>query len=654
MEKLDTMKLADDLALLQDKVLGKEQSFNADAVYKIIDGLGVLDKPIKDYFNMTEDQYYESESDHKLTLVNLSEKLTDLHDRILTNHVDGYVDKDQIHLTYNHENPYEDDFYNPEVDYHVITYSLKVIGAVQSVAAKDLQGVLSKDAVLSLGLATYALANNAQFYIVGNGCRLFLYLRGVIMKIFKQARGFADKFLGAKRRASLEPSNENLDPMQKYTTVGEYHVGKSEGTPGGQPYELTVYKDEKDILHQALSLESSQNLAPEYVRQFNKKLGRFRAFKNRETGRRYQVEKYLDGFVERVKNRVRKGEDSINISVITDTHYKYRDSTDFYGWNGLTHVNEFSYLDDSGLLDLKVHLGDWIDGSDTGFVSEGELMRLREAFKSNNVPYIMLKGNHDENDKFDEHHDSRASFPENEFENIMWPSMYEQARVHYLSRQHGVCYYDFDDLRFISVNTSDLPYILDSKGQKKYDAKLTLAVREDQIEEIIEILEKSSGKKIIFLSHANPINRKGSNALKYNGRSLHELLVAFNQGEKGRMHSSVGVPPEFRLANDFDFTHIKDARIVAYFCGHRHREDQYRINGIQYILFNCSALMGPNHVLTTKYNKNWHREIDSATEFAGYIVNIDLKKHIIQAFGYGAASKRRIFFIQLNQCKAVW
>ena len=38
MEKLDTMKLADDLALLQDKVLGKEQSFNADAVFKIIDG----------------------------------------------------------------------------------------------------------------------------------------------------------------------------------------------------------------------------------------------------------------------------------------------------------------------------------------------------------------------------------------------------------------------------------------------------------------------------------------------------------------------------------------------------------------------------------------------------------------------------------------
>lgn len=168
MEKLDTMMMADDLALSQDKILSGEQNFDAEAVYKIIDNLGVLNNPIKDYFDMTEEQYYEAESDHKLTLLNLSDKLVNLHDRILTNHVDGFVDKDEINLTYNHEDPYEDDLYNPEVDYHVLTYSLKVIGAVQSIAAKDLQEVLSKDAVLSLGLATYALAKNAQFFRVGN------------------------------------------------------------------------------------------------------------------------------------------------------------------------------------------------------------------------------------------------------------------------------------------------------------------------------------------------------------------------------------------------------------------------------------------------------------------------------------------------------
>lgn len=452
----------------------------------------------------------------------------------------------------------------------------------------------------------------------------------------------------------MNKDDELLDPMQKYTTIGEYHVDAEDGTPDGKKFVLTVYQDKDGVLRQALSSESTTELAPEYVRKYSDELGRFRAFHNKKTGRRYLVEDYLDDYVSEVKKHIRDGKNSVNLGVITDTHFKDKDSVDFYGWNGLQHVQEFSYLEKFGLLDLKAHLGDWIDGSDAGLIGESELIKLKDSFKSDKVPYLNIKGNHDENDKFDEHHDLKASFPENEFENIMWPDMYRQKGIHYVSRQHGVAYFDIDDVRVVSVNTSDVPYILDNKGHKRYDTKITLAVREDQIEEIIEILTKSSNKKIVFMSHANPINRKGSNALKYNGRSLHELLVAFNQREKGRMHASEGEPAEFRLSNYFDFTKVKNARIIAYFCGYRHREDQYRINGIQYILFNCSALMGPNHSLTTKYNKNLNRKIDHNNEFAGYIVNIDLKRHRIQSFGYGAASRRRVYFIQLKNGKAIW
>lgn len=465
------------------------------------------------------------------------------------------------------------------------------------------------------------------------------------MKLLKHTKGIVDKIIGARKRSAMNKDGELLDPMQKYTTIGEYHVDAEDGTPDGKKFVLTVYQDKDGVLRQALSSESTTELAPEYVRKYSDELGRFRAFHNKKTGRRYLVEDYLDDYVSEVKKHIRDGKNSVNLGVITDTHFKDNDSVDFYGWNGLQHVQEFSYLEKFGLLDLKAHLGDWIDGSDAGLISESELIKLKDSFKSDKVPYLNIKGNHDENDKFDEHHDLKASFPENEFENIMWPDMYRQKGIHYVSRQHGVAYFDIDDVRVVSVNTSDVPYILDNKGHKRYDTKITLAVREDQIEEIIEILTKSSNKKIVFMSHANPINRKGSNALKYNGRSLHELLVAFNQREKGRMHASEGEPAEFRLSNYFDFTKVKNARIIAYFCGHRHREDQYRINGIQYILFNCSALMGPNHALTTKYNKNLNRKIDHNNEFAGYIVNIDLKCHRIQSFGYGAASRRRVYFI---------
>lgn len=474
------------------------------------------------------------------------------------------------------------------------------------------------------------------------------------MGIFRYGRGLVDRMVGIKKRSSLTKKVVLLDPMQKYTTVGEYHVDQTDATPDGKDYVLTVYKDEKEVLHQALSPESEQKLAPEYVRSFNEELGHFRQFVSKKTGRRYQSEKQLDQFLERVKKHIRVGDSSVNISLITDTHFKNKNSVDYYGFNGLSHVREFSYLDQSGLVNLKAHLGNWIDGSDAGLVSESELIKLRDAFISDEVPYLMLKGNHDENDKFDEQHDLSASFPEDEFENIMWPKMYQQARIQYISRQHGVAYYDFDNLRLISVNTSDVPYVLNEKGQKKYDAKLTLAIREDQIEEIIEILSNSSNKQIIFMSHAAPINRKGANALKYNGRSLHELLVAFNQREKGRMHSTRDIAPEFRLANDFDFTKVKNARIIAYFCGHRHLEDQYRINGIQYILFNCSALMGKNHALTTQYNKNYDRKLDTPYESCGYLVNIDFKKKRLQTFGYGAASKRRMFLIQLRIYQLIW
>lgn len=465
------------------------------------------------------------------------------------------------------------------------------------------------------------------------------------MKLLKHIKGIVDKIVGARKRSAMNKDGELLDPMQKYTTIGEYHVDAEDGTPDGKKFVLTVYQDKDGVLRQALSSESTTELAPEYVRKYSDELGRFRAFHNKKTGRRYLVEDYLDDYVSEVKKHIRDGKNSVNLGVITDTHFKDKDSVDFYGWNGLQHVQEFSYLEKFGLLDLKAHLGDWIDGSDAGLIGESELIKLKDSFKSDKVPYLNIKGNHDENDKFDEHHDLKASFPENEFENIMWPDMYRQKGIHYVSRQHGVAYFDIDDVRVVSVNTSDVPYILDNKGNKRYDNKITLAVREDQIEEIIEILTKSSNKKIVFMSHANPINRKGSNALKYNGRSLHELLVAFNQREKGRMHASEGEPAEFRLSNYFDFTKVKNARIIAYFCGHRHREDQYRINGIQYILFNCSALMGPNHSLTTKYNKNLNRKIDHNNEFSGYIVNIDLKRHRIQSFGYGAASRRRVYFI---------
>lgn len=159
MENLTTMNLADELAASQDKIINGEENLDLKKIFSEIDSLNILDKPIEDYLAMKAEDYYD-ESDSKLTLLDMNQPLSQVEDRILTNHVDGYVDKNEINLTYNHENPFEDGNYDRATDFHVLLYSLKVIGAVRAVDAVDLQKVLSKDAVLSLGLAANTLANN--------------------------------------------------------------------------------------------------------------------------------------------------------------------------------------------------------------------------------------------------------------------------------------------------------------------------------------------------------------------------------------------------------------------------------------------------------------------------------------------------------------
>ena len=121
------------------------------------------------------------------------------------------------------------------------------------------------------------------------------------MNLFNKTRGLSDRLVGRARRARLERRERPFDAMQHYTTVGKYLVGASENTPKGQDYTLTVYEDQDGVLRQALSPVETTDLAPTYIRKFDKRLGRFRAFQNTQTGERYMVHAHLDAFAARVK-----------------------------------------------------------------------------------------------------------------------------------------------------------------------------------------------------------------------------------------------------------------------------------------------------------------------------------------------------------------
>ncbi|GEO79148.1 hypothetical protein FD29_GL001719 [Companilactobacillus mindensis DSM 14500] len=151
--------LADWLYTNRKSIEDKSQKFDAQKVYDILDELEVLRKPIKTYFDMTEDDYYQNESDHRLTLQNPDQKLTELHDRVQVNHVDGSLADHDINFTYNHEDPYAEGDYKAKTDIDLISFSFTVIGAVyDNTIVADVRNSISKDAILTIGLAAHAIA----------------------------------------------------------------------------------------------------------------------------------------------------------------------------------------------------------------------------------------------------------------------------------------------------------------------------------------------------------------------------------------------------------------------------------------------------------------------------------------------------------------
>ncbi|MGX4644596.1 metallophosphoesterase family protein [Holzapfeliella sp. JNUCC 80] len=444
-----------------------------------------------------------------------------------------------------------------------------------------------------------------------------------------------------KIQSNLKKLKRKVDPfdnMQRFTKVGQYHVGAVEATPHRQNYYLVVKYNSQKVLKQYLIPEDESLGLKSYQRSWSKKLKRFHAFEEISSKRRYIMEENIEKFAERVQKFILP--DTLNVGLITDTYDKQLVSSDYLKSDGLQQIQEFNTLSELELLDLKVHLGNWISGCDEGYASQKRLLEMRDAFQDGAIPFVNLKGNCDDNESYDEKAEKWPSFGEREFEDIMWHKMYQQKDLHAIYSGNGVSYYDYQNFRLIFINTSDVPYEIDDQGKKRFMTKKTLAVREDQVEEIVEILSISHHKRILFMGHSVPVTRRGDNALKYNGRTLHELFAAFNQKASGHL-SNRGVPVEFKLNNQFDFSKVIDSQIVSYIGGHHQSESNYRINGIDYITLNTSSRLKSS----TNFNKREKRELDTPNEVAGYVLNINPSENELQLFGYGASTFRKIFKI---------
>jgi len=348
------------------------------------------------------------------------------------------------------------------------------------------------------------------------------------------------------------------------------------------------------------------------------------------------VQQDLHRFIQRVAPQLAPG--AVNLALVTDTHDLTQWRKSLYGPSGYWHVIEQHWLVSQLPITFRLHLGDMVDGSEPGFMTQWRLRNMVLDFATGAVPFIITKGNHDDNDKFAEKNRRFiGSFPPQVFDRIVFDHERNQEGISV--SKHGLIVADTDFVRVIGLNTSDVPAQW-LHGRKNYDVKKTLAVTAEQLQELAEALATGEGRDILIVSHAPAMNRRGKPALKYNGQALHNLLRAFTQRLKGTV--MLGDHPDFGGEVPFDFS-ATSGDLIGVLAGHYHVEADYLVNGIHYSLQNVSALMGRRHALTTKYNRAWNRRLNSETEYAGYVVSIDPPSRSLKIFGYGAASPERQF-----------
>ncbi|GEL12946.1 hypothetical protein FC15_GL000745 [Lapidilactobacillus concavus DSM 17758] len=157
MERDVIKQYADWLEQNSSDIIARRIAFDAQKLFDLVQQLGILDRPVNDYLTMSQDDYYRTVSDHKLTLQGEDEPMSHLQDRILINHVDGSLTENNLNFAYNHEDNFTGG-YSARQDLNLITYGLEVVGAVVAISGSEfIKSHLSKDAVISLLLAAHSL-----------------------------------------------------------------------------------------------------------------------------------------------------------------------------------------------------------------------------------------------------------------------------------------------------------------------------------------------------------------------------------------------------------------------------------------------------------------------------------------------------------------
>lgn len=302
------------------------------------------------------------------------------------------------------------------------------------------------------------------------------------------------------------------------------------------------------------------------------------------------------------------------------------------------HIKNMVELTRMTNIDCIILGGDIADGSSAKQLQLQSLNEIVENLEQSECPFIIAKGNHDDNSWYAHVHGG----PYYNFDNIIKEDeMYStiaipSKRFDEVDVQN--CYYsiDINDTRHIVLNCIDVPYILNENGNPKYEGQRTVGYREEQIEWFIDKLETSGNKDVFLYQHVqfgDTYNEEKEMA-RYNHDEIMKIIEDFNN--KNVHIASNSKNPDFKFDVRGDFTKTT-GKIVYAMYGHHHNDKINERDGVKYITTGSNA---PIERKWTGKGLLHDRELHTMKEDLFDVVLIKRKKRIIKLLRFGAGENR--------------
>ena len=349
------------------------------------------------------------------------------------------------------------------------------------------------------------------------------------------------------------------------------------------------------------------------------------------------IKKEVEDVIETVEQL--QGYNTATFGFITDIHYANN-----FKYTHLIrlrrNLNAYKEIANCVSADFLCVGGDCVTNGSKKYVSDC-FKALRKEMKD--FTYMPFNGNHDDNGVWDggcllQEKAENHLLPEERYKLFFNHTPKKGAVYNYEER--GLYYYvDNSDVkvRYIFLDTGDVPYKYNEKGSLKYFAQNFHAYSQAQLNWLANEALKfdEDGWAVMIFQHVPPFKMTVDDHEDLSRIAvLHDILTARRDNKDIRINKGEG---DLHIEVNANFSNFKKCDIVGVMCGHMHNDDAKNVDGIQYIIT-------ANSVMYVMYRNPLNRFDGTKKELLFDIATINKTDRTLTLTRVGAGESRKFSY----------